>query len=237
MSNEIMKSEFQFPMVTNDDDGLEENIEGLSMSFDRVKIPTGGGLVFEVPGDDPDNPEMVSELVGVIIDHHPVHTYWKRRVYTGESSPPDCISDDGITGVGDPGGECRICPMFKWGSGIKSVGRACKTQRYIYLLREGDGLPLLLTLPPTSIKNFNDYLAKRILTRGRKTYSVITKVILKRAKSRSGITYSEAHFSVVRDLNADERAQAIEYARSMRKFTRNQSVNNDEFGQVEELPF
>lgn len=235
--SEIMKREFQFPMVSNDEDGLEENIEGLSMSFDRVKIPSGGGLVFEVPGDDPDNPDMVQELVGVIIDHHPVHTYWKERTYTGESTPPDCSSNDGITGVGDPGGECKTCPMFKWGSGPNGVGRACKTQRHIYFLREGDGMPILLTLPPTSIKNFNDYLAKRILTRGRKTYGIITKVILKRTQSRSGITYSEAHFSVVRDLSAEERAQAIAYARNMREFTRGQGVN-DEFGQVEEeLPF
>lgn len=237
MNNEIMKKEFQFPTVQSNDDGLEENIEGITMSFDRVKIPSGGGLVFEVPGDDPDNPDMVQELVGVIIDHHPVHTYWKDRQYTGESTPPDCSSNDGVVGVGDPGGECKKCPMFQWGSGPNGVGRACKTQRHIYFLREGDGMPILITLPPTSIKNFNDYLAKRVMARGRKTYGVITKVVLKRAKSRSGINYSEAHFAVVRNLSPEERAQAIAYARNMREFTRNSESDELEPATDDDLPF
>ena len=38
---------------------------------DRVKIPSGGGLAFELPGEDDENPESATEIVGVILDHHP----------------------------------------------------------------------------------------------------------------------------------------------------------------------
>ena len=37
---------------------IREELDGLgSIPFDVVKIPSGGGVAFEVPGDDPDNPD------------------------------------------------------------------------------------------------------------------------------------------------------------------------------------
>lgn len=36
---------------------LAEDADGLQMSFQRVKIPAGGTLQFEMPSDDPDNPD------------------------------------------------------------------------------------------------------------------------------------------------------------------------------------
>ena len=38
---------------------LAEDMEGMQMSFQRVKIPAGGALQFEIPSDDPDNPDYV----------------------------------------------------------------------------------------------------------------------------------------------------------------------------------
>ncbi len=36
---------------------LAEDMDGLQMSFPRIKIPGGGALMFEIPSDDPENPE------------------------------------------------------------------------------------------------------------------------------------------------------------------------------------
>lgn len=46
-------------MVENDftPEELAEDMEGIQMSFQRVKIPSGGMLQFELPSDDPDNPD------------------------------------------------------------------------------------------------------------------------------------------------------------------------------------
>jgi hypothetical protein len=35
-------------------DLFSEELDGLRPTFDRIKIPAGGGISYEVPGDDPD---------------------------------------------------------------------------------------------------------------------------------------------------------------------------------------
>jgi hypothetical protein len=217
--------QFQFPLAQNNpaEDDLGENMEGVNLDFDRVKIPAGGGLTFEVPGDDPDNPDTVRELVGVIIDHHLTRTYWENQEYTGESRQPDCTSPDGKIGIGEPGGDCRTCPMNQWGSAAVGRGKACRAQRVIYFLREGTGLPIILTLPPTSLRNFDNFLSKRIVGQGRRTYGVVTKITLKKTTTKNNITYSQAQFSVDRDLTPPEKVNAVEYVREIRDFIHQQN--------------
>jgi hypothetical protein len=216
---------FQFPVVQNDEE-LAEEMDGVYLSFDRVKIPSGGGVAFEVPGDDPDSPDMVKELIGVIIDHYPVQTYYENPL-SGESTPPNCYSNDGKIGIGDPGGNCAKCPMNQWDSGRNGKGKACKSQRRLFLFREGEGLPIELTLPPTSLKNFNNFITKRIVGKGRRTHGVLTKVTLKKCKNANGIDYSEAQFAVIRDLSAEEKVQSKIYSSDMKEFTRRQNVLDD----------
>lgn len=224
MSNEkaLAKVEnFGFPVLGDDlGEAMSEEMEGLSIDFDRVKIPSGGGLAFEVPGDDPDNPDMAKELVGVIVDHHPVNAYWAQK-YSGQNNPPDCSSIDGKTGVGNPGGACKTCPFNQWGSDPDgNGGKACKNMHRVYLLREGEMFPLMLTLPPTSIKPFSNYLAKRVIGRGRRSYGVITKITLKRETNKNGIAYSQAQFAVVGELSPEDAAKAAEYAKGIKAITR-----------------
>lgn len=48
---------FTLPAMIESDfsnEELSEDFDGLQMSFQRVKIPSGGALQFEVPGDDPE---------------------------------------------------------------------------------------------------------------------------------------------------------------------------------------
>ena len=40
-----------------------DDLAGLQLTFDRVKIPAGGATAFEIPGDD-DDTEMVKEIKG-----------------------------------------------------------------------------------------------------------------------------------------------------------------------------
>lgn len=223
MSNEkalALIEDFGFPVANANDEGMAEEMEGLTVDFDRVKIPSGGGLAFEVPGDDPDNPDMVKELVGLIVDHHPVNAYWPEQ-YSGQGNPPTCSSLDGKVGIGNPGGKCQNCPYNKWGSAPDgSGGKACKNMHRIYLLRQGEMFPLLLTLPPTSIKPFSNYIAKRIVSRGRRSYGVLTKITLKREQNKNGIAYSQAQFAVAGELSPEETAKAAEYAKGIKAITR-----------------
>lgn len=182
-----------------------EDLTGLTITPDRLKMPSGGGTAFELPGDD-DEPEMVKSITGVILYQHPVYAYYKDK-YNGGSNPPDCGSYDGITGVGDPGGSCAECPYNQYGSG-DGRAKACKNRRMLYILMEGELFPVTLSLPTGSLKEFTKYV-KRQLSKGRTLSQIVTKISLKKVTNASGIAYSQAVFTFDRALDSAELA-AIE---------------------------
>ena len=182
-------------------EALTSELGGMDISFDRVSIPAAGGQAFEVPGELPGETDMVKDFSGVILFHHPMFTYYRER-FSGGNNAPDCGSYDGITGVGNPGGVCATCPLNQFGSG-ENGGKACKNKRRIYVLREGELIPILLVLPTGSMKEFSVYI-KRLLAKGKKSNSVVTKFSLKKVTNASGIAYSQAQFAVDRVLTAEE---------------------------------
>lgn len=60
----------------NLDETLSGELSGLSGSFERIKIPSAGTTVFEVPGENPDEPDTVKEFSAVILYHHPLFAYY-----------------------------------------------------------------------------------------------------------------------------------------------------------------
>ena len=68
--------------------------------------------------------------------------------------------------------------------------------------------PIILALPPTSLKYIRDYIGKRILLKGLRCYDAVTKIALKKEKSADGITYSRAAFTFVSKLTDEQRAEA-----------------------------
>lgn len=185
----------------NLDDALADELTGLEGGFERIKIPSAGSTVYEVPGEEPGDTDAVKEFSAVILYHHPLFSYYREK-YTGGNMPPDCLSYDGVTGAGDPGGACAVCPNNQFGSG-ESGGKACKNKRNIFVLREGEIFPLLLTLPNGSLKEFGRYI-KRLLSRGRKSNAVVTRFALTKATNAGGIVFSQATFAMERVLSPDE---------------------------------
>lgn len=210
---------------------MAEELEGLgSISLDIVKIPAGGGIMFELPSDDPDNPDVTKDLTGVIVDHHAMNNFWASD-FTGENVNPDCVSLDGKVGKDMHSGEmknCASCPFNQFGS--KGAGKACRNSHRLYILRDGDGLPLILNLPPSSLKTFKEYLAKRILLRGQKLSQVVTQITLKKAQSKSGITYSQASFAKVGDLTPEQIAEVAPMTALVKSIGRRypDPINEDE---------
>jgi len=216
IKNELMEVENNnLDSFNNFLSGLQDEMCGLSLNFDRIKIPSGGLLAFQVPGDDPQRPDIVAELEGVIVDHYPINAYWKSK-FTGQNGKPDCSSLDGIHGIGDPGGLCSGCPMNQYGEN----GKDCKNMHQIYLLRKGECLPVLLSLPPTSIKHLADYIGKRLLSKGLSYTDVVTRITLKQATSSKGITYSEAQFAVIERLNPEQKVKMAKYKSGIKPITR-----------------
>lgn len=196
-------------------EAMNDELSGMDVSFDRVTIPAAGGTAFELPGELPGETEAAKEFSGVILYHHPLFTYYRER-FTGGNSAPDCGSYDGVTGVGDPGGSCAHCLLNQFGSG-ENGGKACKNKRRIYILREGELIPILLTLPTGSMKAFAVYV-KRLLAKGKKTSGVVTRFSLQKVQNAGGIAYSQAQFAVARLLTEEELPYIAAMAEQVKAF-------------------
>ena len=211
--------DFMLPTALDSDfssEDLADDMDGLQLTMQRVKIPGGGNLQFEIRSDDPDNPDYERKLVGVILYHHLANAYWPEGSEYDDNVPPFCQSFDGKQGCGEPGGVCAACAFNQFGSTANGSGKACKNMRQVYLLRSGEYLPLQLSLPPTSLRPFNDFMNLAFVARRRPSYSAIVEIGLKRAES-GGYTYSVATFRKVRDLEGEGLAAVKSYAANFKE--------------------
>ena len=187
--------EFDFGSV------ISEEMDGLDAVFERIKMPSGDTTVFQIPSDDPEEPELAKEFSAVILYHHPIRAFFKGK-YNGGTNPPDCGSLDAVTGYGDPGGDCESCPLNVFGTG-ENGAKACKSRRRLYLMREGEVFPVMLSLPTGSLKDFSRYLM-RLITKGMNSGSVVTRFSLVKATNKGGVVYAKASFRMERKLSAEE---------------------------------
>ncbi len=208
---------FMLPTMTEGDfagDDLAEDMDGLRLSFQKVKIPSGGALQFELPGDDPENPDYSKYLEGVILFNHASGAYWPEGSEYDENSTPLCSSVDGKTGYGAPGGACAVCELNRFGTDGK--GKACKNMRVLYLLRDGEYMPIQLTLPPTSIRPFSDFMNVAFVSRRRPTWGSVVQIGLKRMNNGKD-DYSVATFKKLYDFSGEQLMQAKTYADGFRE--------------------
>ena len=140
-NNELAVNE-GFAVLANQNvlnEALAEDCQGLEFSFDRVKLPAGGGTAFELPSAESDESEMVKDITGVIVYNHPAYAYYHDK-YTGGNNPPDCGSFDGVTGIGNPGGNCADCPYNKFGSGDGQSNNSRKSRDTAFCYADDGGV-------------------------------------------------------------------------------------------------
>jgi hypothetical protein len=152
----------------------------------RVKVPGAGATSWEVStlrGD-----ESFKELRGVILRIDTRRAYWP-KAFGGENDPPDCTSDDGVNGVGDPGVACAECPFNEFGSHRDGISKACKEMRQVFIVPRDGILPMVLTVPPTSLANIKSYRMKLLGARMKPT-DLETVLTLEKAESKAGFKYA-----------------------------------------------
>lgn len=239
---------FAIPLVEDttgdfNSDDLNEDFDGLQLSFQRVKIPSGGGVQFEIPGDNPDDPDTTKTIEGVIVFNHAACAYWADGDDYSDNMPPSCSSVDGKTGIGNPGGACEVCEFNRYGTGTDAKGnptkgKACKNMRNLYILRNGEYMPILLSLPPTSLRAFNDFVSVVFATRRKPTYSSVIQIGLKKVDSGPK-PYSVATFRKLFDFEGEQLMQAKRYATSFREQIRTslhqQAISNIQRTEPDEL--
>ena len=231
---------FNLPVLVNPEEASEiiaENMEGMGeFYFDKIKMPSGGGITFEIV-DDEGNPDAVKELRGVLLDKFPFKV-WYEKSYDekgqDDDDKPDCFSDDNIHGSGftDASGRvvipegqlCKDCKFGQWGSHRKGGdGKDCADKIRVHILMEGEAFPKYIDAPPTSLKNFKKYV-KMLSNKAKSFYGVVTCMKLEKDKNDGGVDYSKVLFTKSADLTRDERLAVKDLIQtllpSMHKITR-----------------
>ncbi len=183
---------------------LAENLAGDSLSLGdmpRVSVPAGGGSTWELPTAD--GFENVKEISGVIVHQQIMRGYFESNI-AAKGTPPACYSNDGVWGLGEPGGECAKCPLNQFGPNREA--KACKEKKALFIVRKDDPMPLLLRVPPGSLGALRSYMAGLATQSRRAFYTVETRIGLEKATSGQGIAFSKVSFSKVRDLDPNEAA-------------------------------
>lgn len=191
---------------------LQENLGGdkLGLSdLNRIKVPAAGGTAWAVQA--PSGEDHVKAIEGIIVAIERRRAFWASAGVS--QTPPDCYSSDCVTGIGRPGGVCDACPMNAFGSakkpdGSPGRGKACKETRLLFLLRPGEILPDVVSVPPGSIRTLRPFLTR--LSRPVRHY--VTSLSLAKATNKDGTAFSQVAPSVVRDLSPAEAAVVDQYA-------------------------
>lgn len=114
--------------------------------------------------------EPVRSIKVVIVKGNPqVSKVFYAGGYTeGSDDKPTCYSNDGIAPAADveekQSAKCATCPHNAWGSavsaetGVATKGKACADSRRLAVMpADLKGDPMLLRVPPASLKNVADY--------------------------------------------------------------------------------
>ncbi len=235
----------QYPIVALAESGdlaeiLEMNVGGTltAFDFDRVRIPAGGGRRWTIPTLDGD--EDTPTVEGVIVHWKDTRAYW-RDSYTGAKNPPDCSSRDNQVGEGiygrgsegNPSGLCADCPMSKFGTGTNDKGeptnaQACKQVRLLFLVRPGENLPIVVGLPPTSLRPMHRFFL-RLAGKAVPYDGIITRLNLEQEKSSGGIVYSRVAPTVGKILSPEEQAGIRKYGEGIRQAVDSMVIDHGEF--------
>lgn len=204
----------------------------------KIKIPSGGGLAYEVQGEEDEDTEYMKQIDAVVIFTHRANGFWPGAYGSGDdqNKAPACASMDGKTAIWTDTGEarsCENCPMNQYGSGTDqagqaSRGKACKNMRRIYLMMSGDPNLYLLTVPPTSVRDVNKQLTK-ILAGGTPYVGMILRFTLEKAQNSGGIVYSKVVIKKAGPLPAAVAAQATELRRQIKEQYQSVALTLDDY--------
>lgn len=199
--------------------------------FGMITIAGGGAGVFKVlePGAE-ETTNGLQAIEGVILASHLVNVRWGHDYGTRQQGErPVCRSMDGVTGIEEETGEthaCANCPHNKF---TEDGGRkACSNKRQLYIMREGDLLPMLFSLPPSALKAFDNYRVLASLTLRTPMSALVTRITLKNKTSSGGSDYSTPVFTAVGKLPLEEGKRMETFARQIMDAAQRAGISADE---------
>jgi hypothetical protein len=234
-----------------------EGNAGYEFIPERIKLGAGGMLAFQ----SSDGSILQPPFEGVIVIAQRARAYWPVKG-TG-STPPLCSSRDGLQGhydidsvlardavaqtvrhpatmVLDPAAipgpwECAACPLSEFGSAPVGNGQACKALRRLVVLIKGWAAPVLLTLPPTSCKIWDQYVSGR-RSRGKAYFDTWSRIGLVSDRSAGGNDYAKLAISAGEPLSEGQLADVIAMRRQYEELVREMGIASEEYETVDASP-
>ena len=150
-------------------------------TIDWPRSPSGNSRIYwDIPAID-DEPQQPQEyLTGIILGGTRGRNYYEKS-FSEEKTAPTCISADGITGYGQPGGDCATCALSAFGQG-------CTSRTWLFFLRAGFYLPTVIPVPVTSVDVVKKYQTTLLAMRGKMLWDVVTRLYLEPYTTRGGFT-------------------------------------------------
>jgi hypothetical protein len=173
-------------------------------------------------------------IEGVIVFHHKARGYWEME----GQQVPTCSSLDGKMGTDENGNtrSCIGCPHNAWGTGKDGRGKACKEMRWIYILQDGEIIPSRISLPPTSLGQFDAF----VTALAQKRKAPIQK------KVRLGLETAERHgykFSalaqpeVIGDTPFNEIPRLIKLREAVVQAAKKEGITAEDYYEEDKEPF
>lgn len=196
----------------------------------KAKVPAGGTETWVI--DEMSGQESYKEIIGVPVFYKPTGAIWPSNE-SNEGTLPFIVTHDLVTGVemGEDSGDldldliesCRIGEDPATGKGLydwpklrkafwavdEETGKRVKEGRIICILRENDPLPLLLRVPPTSLKNITSFF--KLAARSIALFRLVLSFSLEVDKTDKGIKYSKIRVKEVGRLSKEEGAVIKEF--------------------------
>jgi len=147
--------------------------------FMQIKMKHQGTMRYELPGTGAEGEnKLVKSFNGIIVFNHRLNSYWDVPFEEGGETGrlPRCFAIDAKHPTAGAEvievqsetedtieqkrvyGKCRDCFLNQWGSDKDRKGKGCRNmwRLFIYTNKE-EMLPYQLTLPPSSLKAFQQY--------------------------------------------------------------------------------
>jgi hypothetical protein len=211
---------------------IQDNVgdQGISVRhLERITNPSGKSTKWEIPTIDGDV-ETTGEIEGVIVFHKLSRARWEGE-YKGGGESPLCSSKDGFFGEGNPGGKCKDCPYAKFGENGEKP--ECRLVKQVFIRRPNELLPMVLNVTAVNLQEAERYLF-RLLNKGKKYNSVVTKVHLTADKSKSGFDYAKTNFAATAILSDAQAAEMAEYTKLIKPMLLEVELTDADVSTVEE---
>jgi len=238
----------QFAGLSTGVSAVRENLEATGETLnasDLVRVPTppAGGTTWVI--SSPSGDENAKALTGVLCFYSKCGVLWPSHDPVPGSMPVlrtwDCEVAEQVGPIpadmldvleacrtGERTFDWNHCGYNQWGSGKNGIGKRCREQRLLFILRQGALLPLLVTVQPGSLKNVVKFVKSLGLQSQVPYYRAVVELTLEKVANKGGQPYSRIVPRLVGVLSAEdgEKVRTL-WTEPLSKIVRNVTIDAD----------